>query len=92
MAVKEELFVFCGCYFRNVCISDRFEESLHYSYILSQVWSCECGTCTGLCLDLVSSPQSLGPVLISIHSGLGHGLVSVHVVLTTSQELILRVC
>lgn len=73
MAVKEvneeESFVFCGCCFGNVAISDRFEESLHVSHFNPSM-SCECGTCTGLSLDFISSPQSLdyNLVLVMVNS------------------------
>ena len=65
MAVKEvnveELFVFSGCCFGKVAISDRFEESWHVLHFISSM-SCECRICTGLSLDLVSSPQSLDTI------------------------------
>lgn len=40
--------------------------------------------CPGLGLDLVSTPQILGLVSVSIHSGLCHDLVLVQVVLTST--------
>lgn len=38
------------------------------------------GDCKALDLDLISTPQSLVLVTISIHSGLDHDLVSVEVI------------
>lgn len=74
----------------SVDLSDQLRSACGYIFYYKCVMQCWDSSCLGLALglDLVSTPQCLGLVLVSLHSGRCHNLVSVLMVLITTLAII----